>query len=78
VAAPAFAIENASGSPNIDGISPFQVHIIYLDTFLQYFPNSWIRHTCSSISRYRNGAPKSTRSAVAQIPQPVTFYSSSP
>src|SRR5271170_2081197 len=34
--APAFATENPSGSSKISGISPFQVHGIHLDAFLQY------------------------------------------
>jgi len=46
-------------TPHIDRISPFQVYILYQETLLQYFPNTWVPAPCSDISRCRNSAPKS-------------------
>src|SRR5271154_906753 len=45
--------------PIIHGISAFQVHRIYRETFLQYSPNPWVSAPRSDISRSRNSAPKS-------------------
>src|SRR5271154_4771211 len=57
------ANEDPSGSSNIDGISPFQVHRIHMVTFLQYFPDPGLLPTCSGISRYRDRSQNSTQSA---------------
>src|SRR5271168_224529 len=52
-------------TPHIDRISPFQVHRIYQETPLQYFPNTWVSAPCSDISRCRN-CPQNL--PMAQIP----------
>ena len=46
-------------TPHIDRISPFKVYILYQETLLQYFPNTWVPAPCSDISRCRNSAPRS-------------------
>ena len=46
-------------TPHIDRISPFQVYILYQETLLQYFPNTWVPAPYSDISSCRNSAPKS-------------------
>src|SRR5271154_1122981 len=50
-------------TPHIDRISPFQVYILYQETLLQYFPNTWVPAPCSDISKCRNSAPKSPNGA---------------
>src|SRR5271163_542499 len=56
--APAFATENPSGSSKIDGLSPFQVHRIHLETVLQYFPSPRVPAPGSYLYRSRNSAPE--------------------
>ena len=51
--------------PIIHGISPFQIHRIHLETYLQYFPDPCVLPTCPGISRYRitlHNRPQSAQS----------------
>src|SRR5271170_2694575 len=63
--APATAIstENTGGSLIIGGISSFQVPIIHLDTFLQYFPGPWVPAPGSYLYRSNNSIPEPQISA---------------
>jgi len=57
-ASTSFGTENPSGSSKVDGLSPFQVHIIHLETLLQYFPTPWVPAPSSYLYRSRNSAPE--------------------
>jgi len=50
--------KNPSGSSKVDGLSPFQVDRIYLETFLQYFLGLWVPAPSSYLYRSRNSAPE--------------------
>jgi hypothetical protein len=61
--ATAISTENTGGSSIIGRISPFQVYIIHLDTFLQYFPGPWVPAPGSYLYRSKNIAPERQFSA---------------
>src|SRR5271154_5664041 len=54
--------------PIIHGISPFQVHRIHLETYLQYFPDPCVLPTCPGISRYRITLQNRPQSAQSRNP----------